>query len=154
VPKPKNTPETFWARVRKGDGCWEWTGGRDPDYGSLSYQGKKIRAHVLAWKLTYGDTNGKCVLHKCDNPPCCRPDHLFLGSRSDNSRDKVLKLRQPKGEKISSSKLTYIQVNAAREAYRQKLLNIPELARAFQVDTSTLAKVIRREFWTEKLDIE
>jgi len=79
--------------VQGGDGCWLWTGstGRG-GYGQLSYAGKYQRAHRVAWILTFGEIPpGMFVLHRCDVPPCCRPDHLFLGTQRDNIHDMLQK---------------------------------------------------------------
>lgn len=81
----------FWSRVDKSGDCWLWTGARDgKGYGRL---GNKV-ASRLSWELSHGPIpRGKLVCHKCDNPPCVRPDHLFLGSPADNFYDMVAKGR-------------------------------------------------------------
>jgi DNA-binding Xre family transcriptional regulator len=95
--------EHFWSQVRKtdGDGCWEWQGWRHKfGYGSvqLTFRGPSIAAHRAAWMLTNGPIpTGMQACHKCDNPPCVRPDHIFLGTCFDNMRDKVAKGRQHRG---------------------------------------------------------
>jgi hypothetical protein len=90
--------ERFWQRVAVSDGCWEWTGTRDKDgYGEISRPGTnagKVRAHRLSWELHNGDVpEGLWVLHRCDNPPCVRPDHLFVGDYLANIRDMMEKGR-------------------------------------------------------------
>jgi hypothetical protein len=89
--------ENFWGNVSidKDDKCWEWKRGRRKSgYGKLWYNGKTTLAHRVAWLKTYGPIpEGLCVLHKCDNPPCVNPSHLFLGTNKDNSRDKENKGR-------------------------------------------------------------
>jgi hypothetical protein len=88
--------DRFWAFVAQGDGCWEWTGYIRPDgYGQFGVD-RSIheRAHRMAYQLTAGPIpKGIDVCHRCDNPACVRPDHLFLGTRSDNMRDMVAKGR-------------------------------------------------------------
>lgn len=95
------TPEDFWASVEKLDSnsCWLWLAGRDIDgYGTLRYQTVDWRSHRLAWFLTNGPIpDGLHVLHSCDNPPCCNPAHLFLGTNADNMKDKARKGRANKG---------------------------------------------------------
>lgn len=97
--------ERFWQKVQKGDGCWVWTGavvlGKREKYGRFLFNGKVRGAHRVAWELTNGPIpEGIFVLHHCDNPPCVRPDHLFLGTNSTNMLDAARKGRmvnQPYG---------------------------------------------------------
>lgn len=100
---PLSTPfhERFWAQVNKTDTCWLWTGRMNPvrGYGRCYYRKRDIDTHRIAWELTYGPIpDGLVVCHRCDNPPCVNPDHLFLGTQADNVADKVAKNRQAKGE--------------------------------------------------------
>lgn len=82
-------------RVNVTDGCWEWTGARLPTgYGHVRWQGKDALTHRLIWALCFGEIPGRLwVLHKCDNPPCCNPDHLFLGTPKNNTHDAISKGR-------------------------------------------------------------
>lgn len=75
--------------------CAEWTGRRNRGgYGLTRACGKPLLAHRQAWAIAFGPIpDGLCVLHRCDNPPCCEPTHLFLGTRADNMRDMALKGR-------------------------------------------------------------
>jgi len=80
--------------VPNANGCLEWIGNLDKDgYGLIRDGGKRLRTHRVAWMLHYGETPTLNVLHKCDNPRCCRVDHLFLGTNADNVADKVSKGR-------------------------------------------------------------
>lgn len=92
--------ERFWSKVAtKGpDDCWEWGAGIGANgYGKfrLSDPRREAGAHRMAWALAKGAEvpEGLCVLHKCDNPPCCNPAHLFLGTKGDNNRDRAEKGR-------------------------------------------------------------
>lgn len=90
--RSKPLAERFWEKVRKSDGCWEWTGSRNAaGYGKLSEGAAgspRLRAHRVSWELANGPVPaGLWVLHRCDNPPCVRPDHLWLGTRLDNMQD-------------------------------------------------------------------
>lgn len=93
--RKESIPDRFWRQVdkRDGDECWPWKGAyRDPrkGYGGFHWQGHKMmRAHRAAYVLTYGAIAGTLVVrHTCDNPPCCNPAHLQLGTVADNNRDR------------------------------------------------------------------
>lgn len=89
------TPQRFWARVEKHNGCWIWRGGKDrKGYGKTTWPTKRnVHTHVLAWFLTHGKWPMQCILHHCDNPPCCNPEHLFEGTHRDNAQDRQRKER-------------------------------------------------------------
>lgn len=100
--------EAFWRHVQKGDGCWEWTGTRRPDgYGLFSAgPSGQIRAHRVAWELTNGPIPDRLnVCHQCDNPPCVRPDHLYLGDQKRNIGDAVVRGRKKLGKEHWWSKI-------------------------------------------------
>lgn len=87
--------ERFWSKVCQSDACWEWTRSTNhAGYGQISGQGTVLLAHRLSWELHFGKIpSGQCVLHKCDNRLCVRPDHLFLGTRPENTQDMMSKGR-------------------------------------------------------------
>lgn len=151
VPKPRE--QTFWKRVSKPspDECWEWQGGKTPDgYGSAGHKNKSVLAHRLAWELTNGPIpEGMEVCHKCDNPPCCNPDHLFLGTHADNIRDMFAKGRNNprRGAANSNAKLTESQVKEIRSRYANKDGNTYELAQEYGVSQVTISALIRRKTW-------
>lgn len=161
----------FWATVDKSsgaDGCWPRKGVRTAD-GYARFQQGDFRsgtlvqwaAHRLAWALTFGEIpSGMCICHHCDNPPCCNPSHLFLGTHLDNVRDKVAKGRQARekcrrkriyrGEKHPGSKLT----DAQREMIAARLANnakVIDLARELGVDRQTARKY---RYWVRSRETE
>jgi hypothetical protein len=96
---PRGTP--FHQRLRvTSNGCWEWQGVRSPlGYGRYyPAMGVKLQSHRHAYELAHGAIpEGMHVLHRCDNPPCCNPDHLFLGTHADNMKDRQAKGRTRTG---------------------------------------------------------
>lgn len=92
---PPNTPESFWARVDQSGECWNWTGNTNGRYGRVEWKGRTVGTHRLAYELTIGTTipDGQFVLHSCDNPLCCNPDHLRLGDHAENMRDRTERRR-------------------------------------------------------------
>lgn len=115
----------LWGRVDKSGGpeaCWPWTGARHKGYGMIGIARKKHGTHRVAYALATGDPGDLHVCHACDNPPCCNPAHLFLGTHQDNMRDLVAKGRALKSEETKrriSEALTGHSVSAeTREKLR------------------------------------
>jgi hypothetical protein len=146
--------ERFKTHVdqRGPDECWIWTAARDKDgYGFLvksDWEGKnKEGAHRLAWILEHGPIpKGLWVLHTCDNPPCCNPRHLFLGTVLDNKRDSISKGRHPHGETHGLAKLTEDKVILIRQLHADGYLR-KRLARKFDVSYSLIQKIIQEVQW-------
>lgn len=141
----------YWSKViqRDGDECWGWSGAKlKSGYGCVNWggriYGKFLCAHVLSWQIANGQTvpKGLCICHKCDNPECSRPDHLFLGTHADNVADKVAKGRQPRGE-TSYSKLTESQVIQIRADTRPQ----KKIAADFGICQQVVSKIKRRVLW-------
>lgn len=91
----KDIKAKIMATIKVSGECWEWQGYRiDKGYGRLRHEGGKKLAHRVSYEAFVGAIpDGMCVLHKCDNPPCVNPDHLFLGTNLDNVKDCINKGR-------------------------------------------------------------
>lgn len=144
--------EAFWSRVDVGneDVCWDWTGPKtDRAYGVYSpLPGVLLRAHRVAYALHNGGINdAMLVCHRCDNPSCCNPKHLFLGTSRDNMRDMVAKGRNKsiKGERNPISKLTTEQV---RLIYLDPRTN-REISQAYGVASALASLIRRRKIWAD-----
>lgn len=98
MPDNATVARRFWSKVARlgADECWPWLAFRDRDgYGRFSIGGTDMSAQRAAWALTSGEIpKGLHVLHDCDNPPCCNPAHLFLGTHADNMKDSARKKRK------------------------------------------------------------
>ena len=121
-PKAKTIIERFQEkyRINKKTNCWEWQGYLDRDgYGQLHINQTKVnKAHRLSYEIHKGEISSNlCVCHKCDNPKCVNPEHLFLGTHQDNIKDKVSKGRSKHKENHPMVKLS----NKDREAIKQML---------------------------------
>lgn len=104
----EKTIARFWSKVerRGADECWPWRAAIHPGgYGMLGVKHRPFLTHRVSWAIANGPIpDGMCVLHRCDNPPCVNPAHLFLGTQGDNMADKVLKGRQQRGESAYNTK--------------------------------------------------
>jgi hypothetical protein len=92
----ENILKRFWEKVDKSTDCWIWTAYKNKQgYGRLGISGANaVNAHRLSWTIHNGEIpDGYFVCHKCDNPSCIKPDHLFVGTRQDNIDDMMLKKR-------------------------------------------------------------
>jgi hypothetical protein len=157
----------FWSKVDRSGECWEWKGARKPpeNYGIM---GRNVRAHRWIFQKLNGPlpADKPFVCHKCDNPPCVRPDHLFAGSHDDNMRDCSVKKRtimhkhpeksswcgnaipRVKGERNGTSKLTADQVIEIRRLFDNKLKTVRELTAMYGLKAiGSMWRICKREQW-------
>jgi len=143
-----------WVRSRNNQG-----------YGRIKVEGRGVDAHRAAWIARHGYIpQGLCVLHRCDNPPCIRVDHLFIGTRGDNNRDRNDKGRSACGDRNGSrlyperrphtygelsgmAKLTWDNVAVIREKYASGAMSKRALGRMFGVTRKTIRLVVILETW-------
>lgn len=139
--------DRFWSKVdRSSQSCWNWQAATDQSgYGRVLVNGQNRRAHRIAWELTHGEIpagdgyHGVCVLHQCDNPACCNPLHLFLGSQRENIADMQRKGRHGHGSKTHCAKghpfddantMTYGNHRMCRSCHRTNSRNAARRRRA------------------------
>ena len=147
--KQPTTEERFNAQYSKHfNGCWIWHGTKvTRGYGQISSNGKIWRAHRLSWALHKGNIPaGVLVLHKCDNPSCVNPEHLFLGSVQDNVDDRIKKGRSARGSNMGSSKLTEANVHAIRERLSHAETHA-SIAASFDVTESAVSHIAAGHSW-------
>lgn len=139
----------FLSKLNRTDTCWLWTAARNSDgYGQIGVEGTSKLAHRVAYVLFRGEIpEGMEVCHKCDNPACCNPDHLFLGETIDNMQDMAAKDRSTHGERNPHAKLTEAQVREARRLYATGLHTATRLGRMFGVAEQTMSALLKRRTW-------
>lgn len=159
----------FWEKVEKTDECWNWTGAKQwTGRGSFGLAGRQtILAPRFSYQLHFGPIpNGLNVLHRCDNPACVRPDHLFLGTQQDNVADMWTKGRGPigdqrgtithperiiRGEQHPKAVLTEELVKTLRDTYAAGGITMAALAVRYQVHERTIHGAITRRTWKHVL---
>lgn len=136
-------------KINSKSGCYEWIKSKDKDgYGQVRVGKTQKRPHRIMYRLLNGEIPASLhVLHRCDNPSCCRPSHLFLGTQADNVRDRNKKNRQVKGENQRSAKLTVGAVLEIRSKYKMGGHTHRDLAREYGINHSNIGCIIRRTHW-------
>lgn len=124
---------------QESSGCWIWVGSKSKTgYGKITFHGEQIYAHRAMWEALNGlIPDGLSVLHKCDNPPCVNPNHLFLGTLKDNSYDRDTKGRS------GTAKLKPSDVKEIRESNLQP----KELASKYNIKTRTVYEILSKKSW-------
>lgn len=142
----------FWSHVAKTENCWIWTASKSRrGYGHIKINGRCEKSHRISWEISNGREvpDGMCVCHRCDNPSCVNPDHLFVGTQTDNMADCKSKGRRPDFRCANNPNRTLDehQVREIRARYAIKKSKTRDIAKEFGVHFSTIARILRREIW-------
>lgn len=142
------TPGQFWNEIDKSggpDACWYWKGKKDPTiYYRTKLRGKEVKVYRASWEFVNGPIpEGLCGLHKCDNPPCCNPSHIFVGTAIDNVQDRTRKGRSARGAKNAWAKLTEQDVIEIRKSTETGTV----LAIKYKLDATSISDIRRRKTW-------
>jgi len=154
-PLSKKDISRFWAKVdrREPDDCWEWQGYRDKvGYGRFRLKQQSYTTSRVAYAIAHGDVPADmCVRHVvCDNPPCCNPDHLRLGSQAENIRDMMRRGRHApvRGELSRQAKLSATDVATIRRRYAAGGVTQAILATEFGVRSTMISQIVRGQAWS------
>ncbi len=154
VSEARPAAERFWAKVDQSGDCWLWTAGRtSTGYGTFRVSVAPRRteqAHRFSWELTHGPVpTGLLVCHRCDNPPCVNPAHLFLGTHADNSADMDTKGRRVSmvGETNRWAKLTDGDVREIRRLLAEGSLSQRRIGERFGVTQGTVGNIKWGRSW-------
>ena len=151
--------EEFWAKVDRGNDCWKWRGNTGKDgYGRLRIgQGRaQYRAHRVAYRIAFDrDPEHLFVCHKCDNPVCCNPRHLFLGTAAENNDDKMAKGRHQTGDQIGekngNAKLDEATARLAIEMLKAGKTNVA-IGKAIGISHSLVSRIRVGRSWRALAD--
>jgi hypothetical protein len=162
----RSLSDRFQEKFERGPECWEWTASQHPfGYGLINAGGRSspLLAHRVSWTLNFGEIpDGMHVLHRCDNPPCVRPDHLFLGDHAANMSDMTKKGRnngcwtpdrsvtpeeRARGGRVGTAKLTPDLVRELRMLYASGGHTMAELGDRFGIRPCTAFQIISRKTW-------
>ena len=140
--------DRFWEKVTKSDGCWLWIACKSYSYGKINIDGKRVLAHRVSWELANGHIpEGMLVLHHCDVPACVRPDHLYLGSKSDNMNDAYRR-----GQAIPFKlKLTEKQVSEIRAIGRSESQH--QIASDYSISQPMVSRILSGESWRPQIEL-
>lgn len=143
-----------FCEVDSHTGCWLWKGANNGRYGIATITQQKRYMHRLSYELFIGPIpKGQCVCHKCDTPRCINPEHLFLGSLSDNRMDclgkKRWKSRQPRSEHNHNAKLSISKAREIRSIYANGQISQHALAKRYGVSQTAIRLVLLGETYKE-----
>ena len=140
--------DIFASHIEKTENCWLWKGRADKNgYGRFSYANNTVLTHRFSYAKHNGEFDDSLkVLHRCDNPPCLNPAHLFLGTQSANMQDMMQKKRYSKGSSRYNAKLDETKVKLIKGLLKQGEKGTA-IARNFGVDQSVISDIKRGIMW-------
>jgi hypothetical protein len=156
--------ERFMEKITiKENGCWEWIGATDNNYGQIWIDGKKEKAHRASYKLHYGEIpHNVLVCHKCDNKICVNPEHLFIGTQSDNMKDcsnknrtafkkypyilRRKKTKTTKGEQHHQAKLKEYQVIEIRNLFNSGI-RLRDISAKYGINRKHIQDIVHFRSW-------
>jgi len=145
--------ERFWRRVEPQNGgkCRNWLGTcGSHGYGMVSRNGKNVRTHRVAYELVFGEFNVAFdVLHKCDNPLCCNPEHLYLGTDVENQRDAAQRggHKAKMGEQHPMARLNSSDIINIRNSFHKKGVFQHVLAKQYGVTKTQISRIVHNRVW-------
>lgn len=140
----------FWKKVEKGQGCWLWIGQKDKDgYGRMKVNGKDFRATRFVWTFLNGPIpSGLLVCHRCDNPQCVNPEHLYTGTISDNAKDMLMRDRDHvKGDRNFFHVLQESQVREIYEIAATTNRSYPDIGKQYGVSGLAAQRICLGVSW-------
>lgn len=145
--------KAFWNRIEfLPNGCWQWNGARvTGGYGKTKVTGQSMLTHRLMLTHLHGPIPAELhVLHKCDYPPCCNPNHLRVGTRVDNMQDMLAKGRgnKPSGARNGLAKHSPEEVQRARQLYAEGM-RIADIARVTSISRWQVSRIVKGNAWPE-----
>lgn len=139
----------FLSNIKKEEnGCWTWTGYKMKNgYGQLRYQSTAVYTHRFSWYIHNGEFDlTLCLCHKCDNRACCNPEHMFLGTRTDNQNDMVAKKRQAVGQAVGGV-FTEADVREMHRLVKQEGKTQTYVAELFRTNPGHISNIINGHKW-------
>lgn len=150
--QPVGPGERFWAKVVKAgpDECWKWTASMTrTGYGTFGFSGgATYLAHRVSFFLAHGRWPEPCCLHRCDNPGCVNPAHLFEGSQLENVADMDRKKRRARGVALRRNRLSEADIPVIRALHEWSGFTNREVAEEYGVATNTISEITAGRNWT------
>ena len=148
--QPRTFEIRFWKNIKKKEDCWIWQGKTyNGGYGKITIEGKSLLVHRLAYELYNAKKipEDRMVLHSCHNRDCINPEHLRLGTHTDNMRDMVIANRQARGEEDGNARLSVTEVKKIKGLLASGEFKHIEIAEMFNVGRSTITDIRKGRTW-------